>query len=104
MEKLQSVNRERFGDIWKLRGGFLGVWKLGIVAHEKLRVCNRVYGETSGCFSGNFGVLFGCGGGGHVGCMVVCSLFVLSFVSSFSTFSAFVRFGGFCRWGGTQKG
>ena len=48
--KLQSVNRERFGDMWKLRGGFLGGWKLGIVAHEKLRVCNRVYGETSGWF------------------------------------------------------
>ena len=74
MAKLQSVNRERFGDIGKLRGGFWGVWKLGIVAHEKLRVCNRVYGETSGCFSVVWAV-------GHVGCMVCvpCLLF-LSFL------------------------
>ena len=62
-----------------------GVWKLGIVAHEKLRVCNRVYGETSGCF-------LGCVGSRSCWLHGVCSLFVLSFVSSFSTFSAFVRF------------
>lgn len=34
----------------KLRGAKSGVRKLGIVAHEKLGVCNRGFGETSGVF------------------------------------------------------
>ena len=34
----------------KLRGALLSRWKLGIYAHEKLGVCNRGFGETSGCF------------------------------------------------------
>ena len=36
-----------FRDWWKLRGGRLRVWKLGILAHEKLSVCNRGLRETS---------------------------------------------------------
>ena len=96
MAKLQSVNRGRFGDIWKLRGGFLGIWKLGIVAHEKLRVCNRVYGETSGCFR-KLRVLFGVVWAvGRCVCMVcvLCSCF-LSFLPFLPfphscVFSAFV--------------
>ena len=28
----------------------MGRWKLGIYAHGKLGVCNRGFGETSGCF------------------------------------------------------
>ena len=34
----------------KLRGALLRRWKLGIYAHEKLGVCNRGFGETSGAF------------------------------------------------------
>ena len=82
MAKLQSVNRERFGDIWKLRGGFLGVWKLGIVAHEKLRVCNRVFCETSGCFRETSGCFLGCVGGGSV-CVHGCVFFVRAFFRFF---------------------
>ena len=36
-----------FGDIWKLRGVVLRVWKLGTLAHTKLSVCNRSLCETS---------------------------------------------------------
>lgn len=42
----------------KLRGANWGVRKLGIYAHEKLGVCNRCFGETSGCIRGNFGGFF----------------------------------------------
>ena len=69
--------------------------KLGIYAHEKLGVCNRGLGETSGCIRGNFGVLFRCVG-------VVCALFAFSSFSMCSTFSAFVHLGDFCRGEGTQ--
>ena len=64
-----------------------GVRKLGIYAHEKLGVCNRGFGETSGVFC--------CVG-------VVCALFAFSSFSMCSTFSAFVHFGDFCRGEGTQ--
>ena len=37
-----------FWDSWKLRGGFLGVWKLSLLAHTKLSVCIRGLRETSG--------------------------------------------------------
>lgn len=42
----------------KLRGALLGRWKLGIYAHEKLGVCNRVFGETSGAFVETSGCFF----------------------------------------------
>lgn len=61
--------------------------KLGIYAHEKLGVCNRGFGETSGVFC--------CVG-------VVCALFAFSSFSMCSTFSVFVHFGDFCRGEGTQ--
>ena len=89
MAKLQSVNRGRFGDIGKLRGGFFGVWKLDFLAHEKLRVCNRVFCETSGCFretSGCFSVV------GAVGRVCSCFLSFLPFLPfpHSCVFSAFV--------------
>ena len=40
--------RGTFRDRWKLRGGFLRVWKLGLLAHTKLSVCIRGLRETSG--------------------------------------------------------
>lgn len=42
----------------KLRGANWGVWKLGIYAHEKLGVCNRGFGETSGAFVETSGCFF----------------------------------------------
>lgn len=42
----------------KLRGALLGRWKLGIYAHEKLGVCNRGFGETSGAFVETSGCFF----------------------------------------------
>lgn len=80
----------------KLRGALLSGWKLGIYAHEKLGVCNRGFGETSGCIRGNFGVLFR-------GVGVVCALVVFSSFSMCSIFSVFVHFGDFCRGEGTQR-
>ena len=68
--------------------------KLGIYAQEKLGVCNRGFGETSGAFVETSGV-FCCVG-------AVCALFALSVSSSLSFFSAFVHFGDFCRGEGTQ--
>lgn len=79
----------------KLRGALLGRWKLGIYAHEKLGVCNRGFGETSGAFVETSGVFF-CGVG------VVCALVAHSVCSLFSLFSAFVHLGDFCRGEGTQ--
>ena len=78
----------------KLRGALLRRWKLGIYAHEKLGVCNRGFGETSGAFVETSG---GCGVG------VVCALVAFSSFSMCSTFSAFVHFGDFCRGEGTQR-
>lgn len=78
----------------KLRGALLSRWKLGIYAHEKLGVCNRGFGETSGAFVETSGV-FCCVG-------VVCALVAFYSFSMCSTFSAFVRFGDFCRGEGTQ--
>ena len=34
-------SKSAFREIWKLREWSLRVWKLGILAHEKLSVCNR---------------------------------------------------------------
>lgn len=82
--------------IAKLRGALLGRWKLGIYAHEKLGVCNRGFGETSGAFVETSRVFF-CGVG------VVCALFAFSSFLMCSTFSAFVHFGDFYRGEGTQK-
>ena len=70
--------------------------KLGIYAQEKLGVCNRGFGETSGAFVETSEVFF-CGVG------VVCALVALSVSSSLSFFSAFVHFGDFCRGEETQK-
>ena len=42
----------------KLRGANWGVRKLGIYAHGKLGVCNRVFGETSGAFVETSGCFF----------------------------------------------
>ena len=39
-------------------GALLGVRKLGMVAHEKLGVCNRGFGETSGAFVETSGCFF----------------------------------------------
>ena len=66
-----------------------GVWKLDFLAHEKLRVCNRVFCETSGCFretSGCFSVV------GAVGRVCSCFLSFLPFLPfpHPCVFSAFV--------------
>ena len=52
----------------KLRGALLRRWKLGIYAHEKLGVCNRGFGETSGAFVETSGGVW-CWCGVCVGCL-----------------------------------
>lgn len=63
----------------KLRGVLLGRWKLGIYAHGKLGVCNRGFGETSGCIRGNFGGFSWCG----CGVCVVCLFFLFNVFNLF---------------------